>query len=1020
MGKHGICYVFQQNMAENTETNWWQTYIETIFSSFNQLLTYATGTNQLDDPVIANRLRELEPSTSNTTQSSTDVRTNQPQLRASQGKKQQSESLDWSFDDDILCRAVEEEEQRQTKLFDDSFDETLLCQLAQQEEERQANLMDLSFDESIEQSSKPEELAETQEKKQNMYGCGDESSAKQDQHSSTTQEPDEESQTTVVSGQQPMEDESVEQPPVEDESVEQPPVEDESVEQPPVGDESVQQPPDEPTDESILPPADTQEYAIDNTAHTVTLHPKNDTDVLLAMQELEHRIISVLTEDLDRHRSIKWYIAIGARYMKLDSEQHVIETETAFTSQTRITLLREELDNQIPEFMQEIYKQSSEFTTKGSGWTLDKVLRLVINTVPFQPLSGSSYIKLPKFIELKRAVLNIKNEDDKCILWSILAQQHPVDSRVANRVTSYQQYEDTINMTGVSFPTPVGDIPKIEKNNNLSINIFGYDAVDKIYPLYRSKTFAEQPVNLLLIKDENKSHYCLIKNFSRLMAHRTNYQHEQHFCFNCLHAFVRQDLLDAHTTLCYQQKTQKIVFPDKEKTVKFKNIRNQLPVPFVIYADFECYTKKIDTCHPSTDKSSTTDYQSHEPSGFSYKVVCEDEQYTRPSVVYRGDDVVDTLFTELRKESWKVTEILKKPKAMVITAADATNFTSAINCHICEEPLGADRVRDHNHLTGEFRGAAHNECNLAYKPVKVSAKGDEYVIPVVFHNLRGYDGHLLMQSLGKYKTTRISCIPNNMERYISFSLGGLRFIDSFQFLGTSLEKLVTNLAQDGKQHFIHLCRHFTDQAEQDMLLRKGVFPYDYVDCPERLLETQLPTAADFYSLLNEEAISEEDYAYSQQIWNHFKCETLGDYHDLYLRTDVLLLADVFERFRKTAIETYKLDPAHYYTAPGMSWDSMLKYTKVELQLLDDPDMYLMVESGIRGGVSMITKKHAEANNPYVDTHDPSKPNNYLMYLDANNLYGWAMSQKMPEKEFDWMTEEQLADFDVTQVILITG
>jgi len=134
-----------------------------------------------------------------------------------------------------------------------------------------------------------------------------------------------------------------------------------------------------------------------------------------------------------------------------------------------------------------------------------------------------------------------------------------------------------------------------------------------------------------------------------------------------------------------------------------------------------------------------------------------------------------------------------------------------------------------------------------------------------------------------------------------------------------------------------------------------------------------------------------------------------------LRTDVLLLADVFERFRKTAIETYKLDPAHYYTAPGMSWDSMLKFTQVELQLLDDPDMYLMVESGIRGGVSMITKKHAEANNPYVDTYDPSKPSNYLMYLDANNLYGWAMSQKMPEKEFDWMTEQQLEDFDVTQV-----
>ena len=188
-----------------------------------------------------------------------------------------------------------------------------------------------------------------------------------------------------------------------------------------------------------------------------------------------------------------------------------------------------------------------------------------------------------------------------------------------------------------------------------------------------------------------------------------------------------------------------------------------------------------------------------------------------------------------------------------------------------------------------------------------------------------------------------------------------------------------------------------------------------MDSPEVLNETQLPAQEQFFSKLNDEGVSDEDYMHAQQVWNEFNCMTMGDYHDVYLKSDVLLLADVFESFRKTALETYKLDPAHYITAPGLSWDAMLKLTKVRLELIDDPDMYLMIESGMRGGVSMITKKHAVANNPLLQGYDNNRPTNYLMYLDANNLYGWAMSQKLPEKDFIWMTEQQLEEFDVTTI-----
>ena len=157
----------------------------------------------------------------------------------------------------------------------------------------------------------------------------------------------------------------------------------------------------------------------------------------------------------------------------------------------------------------------------------------------------------------------------------------------------------------------------------------------------------------------------------------------------------------------------------------------------------------------------------------------------------------------------------------------------------------------------------------------------------------------------------------------------------------------------------------------------------------------LPPEEAFYSKLNDENISEEDYTHAQKVWTAFGCKDMGDYHDLYLRTDVLLLADIFETFRKTCKRQYDLDLAHYYMSPGLSWDALLKKTGVELILLMDYDQHLFIEKGLRGGISMVSKRHAKANNPHVDGYDSSKPNSYILYLNANNLYGWAMSQPLP-------------------------
>ncbi|GBO19490.1 hypothetical protein AVEN_201204-1 [Araneus ventricosus] len=267
------------------------------------------------------------------------------------------------------------------------------------------------------------------------------------------------------------------------------------------------------------------------------------------------------------------------------------------------------------------------------------------------------------------------------------------------------------------------------------------------------------------------------------------------------------------------------------------------------------------------------------------------------------------------------------------------------------------------------------------------------------HNLKNYDSHLIIHSIGKFKDRRINCIPQNTEKFISFSLGSLRFIDSLQFLNASLEKLVQNL----QNQQLHLSNTFSN-TKAEFMRRKGCYPYDYFDSFSKFTETSLPPQSAFFNSLTNEPVSDDDYQYAQRIWNIFNLQTLGDFHDLYVTSDVLLLADVFQNFRKLCFQFYKIDPSHVYTAPGLAWQACLRMTDVKLELLTDIDMHLFVKKGIRGGVAMISHRFASANNPHLPTYDPTSPNSFIMYWDANNLYGWAMSQRLPTHEFSWSQE----------------
>ena len=375
-------------------------------------------------------------------------------------------------------------------------------------------------------------------------------------------------------------------------------------------------------------------------------------------------------------------------------------------------------------------------------------------------------------------------------------------------------------------------------------------------------------------------------------------------------------------------------------------------------------------------------------------------------------------------------------KKIIFGKEEEERYNEETRCWICkgefdDKDKNKEKVKDHCHYTGRYRGAAHNECNLNYRKPNFT--------PVVFHNLSGYDSHLFIKNLG-FSEGNIDCIPNNEEKYISFSkkiqvksytkkvkneegepaereikvYHTIRFIDSFKFMATSLEKLVNNLP---KNDCINLGLYYSGD-KFNLLARKGVYPYEYMDSLEKLKETTLPPKEAFYSRLNDGGISDEDYAHAQNVWKTFKMEYFKDYHELYNKVDVLLLADVFENFRNICLKNYELDPAHYYTAPGLAWDAALKVTDVNLELLSDIDMLLMVEKGIRGGVSMVSNRYGKANNKYMgDKFKSNEPSKYIQYLDANNLYGWAMSKPLPTHGFKWMKTSELETWDLRSCIL---
>jgi len=690
---------------------------------------------------------------------------------------------------------------------------------------------------------------------------------------------------------------------------------------------------------------------------------QNYTDFL---RSLESELKQLLKTRVQEH-PIKFNLKLEASY-SIPSVPNSMENRAFKTSAVEI-FVESDISIIIQGAFDKLLSENETYASRGSGFTLESIDGLMLTIYKYMPMGGSSYIQLPAFIDRKRATINPQNLDQQCFKWAILARyvMGPVACRVGD---NYRQHEGKYNFEGISFPTPLSDIKKFEKNNTrVSINVYGLEK--KFIPTKKYPTYNVYPIrvvdeeksdhfDLLFTTSDDNSHYTYISSLSRLVrSQKTRYEHSVYFCKRCFCTFDNRllkfksngrEALEEHKLFCGVHKPIFPEMPKEGECTNFKKWKNTVRQPFVIYADFEALLVKTDEVKGGNTKI----IQKHEAMSYGFLVKASDdvpteliEEYEIPTVpvVYRGDeqhkDVAKCFVEAIVAVSWKIEKLMKTNIPLTMTAEEEKTHQECNTCNLCKCILvSGEKVRDHNHLNGKFRQTLCSKCNLELQQPKF--------VPVFFHNLSNYDSHFIVTELG-FDTESISIIPNSEEKFISFtkhisSNFTIRFIDTFRFMASSLSSLAENLITQNFENFRETAKHFV-REDMPLVTRKGVYPYEYTDSWDKLDESCLPGEDDFYSTLTESGINEGDFKHAKAVWDNFKCKTLGEYSDLYLKIDVLLLADVFENFRDVCMSTYNLDASHYYTAPGLSFDAMLKYTGQKLELLSDYDMLLMFENG---------------------------------------------------------------------------
>ncbi|XP_072161461.1 uncharacterized protein [Bemisia tabaci] len=741
-----------------------------------------------------------------------------------------------------------------------------------------------------------------------------------------------------------------------------------------------------------------------------------DTD--LHLKKIKFLIVQILKDTLSQLQTIKSNIIVHSEYI-LPREGEI--QGVSFKTKNYNIYHEADCQNTYLLFESSIKKESADFYLKGSGWTISKIIgsELRVNKFNVVASSGSSYLPLPISSSY---VVNCKNRDSRCFMYAMLAKYVSKGGR--ERPSSYEQYLDKYDFSCVNFPVEIEEIGKFEKRNNCSVSVFGLGRVGdketiRVFPIRVSlREIENRHTDLLYITDESESkfHYCYISNFDSLVRKQiTKCKRRIYICKKCFaHKYSPEDLT-AHKKLCYAISSDLFIASAPRDLVKcFKDENKMIPNNFLVFADFESYLEKIDH-EPGLN---SFNFRRHQPLSYAYLIVSTDPNFNTPSpVLYRGKDPHVHFVKKMIEIAQEINESYNdRNSEIIMSPSDLLDFENASNCKICHvsfDAPGVVKCRDHSHEyspEGEsnYRGALCSLCNIKYRhPAHMT---------VVYHNGSKYDFKYVVQGL-QGLPYRVEIVPASEENFISIKVYvsqrfHIRFIDSYRFLPSSLDKLVSTLDESA---FTYTRRFCSTPAQYRIARRKPVFCYDFVDSPDKLELTEPPAPEHFYNSLTDTAVTPEDYANFLEAWKEFGCRTLGEYYDFYLCCDVNLLADLCLDFRALCLKVYGLDCFNYMTLPSFGFSAALKTTQARIKLFKDYEMTLMTMSGIRGGIVQVGKRYMKPNNPLCNDYDPSAPHSWGLYLDINSLYAHTMTLSLPYDDYRWLTADELSRLDVTAV-----
>ena len=639
-------------------------------------------------------------------------------------------------------------------------------------------------------------------------------------------------------------------------------------------------------------------------------------------------LIKPYLEDLINEKKNKgeWKLQLTARISFVSLKPDSDETRLMHTRSNSAEFMNvsetEEIIESLYRSLLQNYNDNLQEKMRGSNFVFNGINYFFYDFNRVSISKGGSYIESPKWLKDKISTINQKNNDNKCFQYATtLALNFNNIKKDPQRISKITPFIDNYNWNDINFPATKKDWNKFEVNNkHVALNILyvPYNT-KKIEITYKSKynLIRDNQIILLMINNGENWHYLVVKSLSRLLRGISSNHVGDHYCLNCFHSYRTENKLNAHKKICENHDYCNIEMPSPNNNlIKYNQGEKSLKLPFVIYADLECILKKIDTCQNNPDLSSTTKINQHIPSGYSIYTNCSFDKSNNKLSYYRGEDCMKRFCKDLKDHATKIIDF-KKKDMIPLTKEEKANYNKENICHICKKDFNNDmKVKDHCHFTGKYRGAAHNMCNLRYKIPKN--------IPVIFDNGSTYNYHFIIKELACEFDGNFECLGENTEKYITFSVPikkridnknidrtyKIKFIDSFRFMAISLSKLVDNLTDNihndkcikcksnlcfvnainetllfkcidcekeyGKEFNKELLKRFSNTYEfcdNDLnkfliLLRKGVYPYEYLDEWDKFNEKKLPCKESFYINLTMEDISDKGYKHANNVFEN--------------------------------------------------------------------------------------------------------------------------------------------------------